>query len=59
MKKVLNKAVIVPPAVIAWLGEHFPDKLPKTTITQVELAFLVGQQTVVDALRLLNESEEE
>lgn len=59
MEKVLNKPIVVPPAVIAWLEEHFPDKLPRSTITQVELAHLIGQQSVLEALRQLNESEED
>lgn len=59
MEKVLNKPIVVPSAVIAWLEEHFPDKLPKVTITQPELAYLLGQQSVIEALRQLNESEED
>lgn len=59
MEKVLNKPIVVPPVVIAWLEEHFPDKLPKVTITQSDLAYLLGQQSVVEALRQLNESEED
>lgn len=59
MEKVLNKPIVVPPVVIAWLEEHFPDKLPKSTITQTELAHLVGQQSVIEALRQLNETEED
>lgn len=44
-------APFVPKEVVDWLSICFPDTLPATPISQVELAVKVGQQMVIKMLR--------
>lgn len=53
------KTTLVPPAVLEWLEQNFPNKLPAGLTTTIEeIRYLQGQQSVIEALRQLNENDE-
>ena len=52
----MNKPPPVPPKLVTWLEETFPDKLPGGPTDDFELGRLVGQQDIVRKLRKISES---
>ena len=56
---ILNKNVVIPEFVIAILDEKFPNQIPKRDITEKELSYLQGQQSVIDYLISINRDDEE
>jgi len=56
---ILNKNVVIPEFVIAILDEKFPNQIPKRNITEKEISYLQGQQSVIDYLISINRDDEE
>jgi|14BtaG_2_1085337.scaffolds.fasta_scaffold92326_2 hypothetical protein len=56
---ILNKNVVIPEFVIAILDEKFPNQIPKRDITEKEVSYLQGQQSVIDYLISINRDDEE
>tara|TARA_E500000318_G_scaffold110499_1_gene126133 strand:+ start:4108 stop:4281 length:174 start_codon:yes stop_codon:yes gene_type:complete len=55
---ILNQNVVIPEFVLQILEEKFPNKLPEYQINEKELAHLLGQRSVINYLKSLNEIEE-
>tara|TARA_X000001382_G_scaffold129872_2_gene123020 strand:- start:7 stop:180 length:174 start_codon:yes stop_codon:yes gene_type:complete len=55
---ILNQNVVIPEFVLQILEEKFPNKLPEYQINEKEIAHLLGQQSVINYLKSLNEIEE-
>jgi len=56
---ILNKNVVIPEFVIAILDEKLPNQIPKRDITEKEVSYLQGQQSVIDYLISINRDDEE
>ena len=46
-------------ALINKLKEEYPNKLPTKLISEYELGYLIGQQSVIDKLSLVYEEQED
>ena len=55
----MNKKPFISKELIDYLGKLFPDKLPtKRGISEVDIAFLQGQQSVINRMELLYEDDQ-
>ena len=52
---ILNQNVVIPEFVLQILEEKFPNKLPEYQISDTKLAELLGQQSVINYLKSLND----
>ena len=55
----MNKKPIITKELLDYLGKLFPNKLPiKRGISEVDIAFLQGQQSVLQRMELLYEDDQ-
>ena len=55
----MNKKPFISKELIQYLSKLFPDKLPvKKGISDVDIAFLQGQQSVINRMELLYEDDQ-
>ncbi len=55
----MNKKPFISKELLTYLGKLFPDKLPnKRGISEVDIAYLQGQQSVLQRMELLYEDDQ-
>lgn len=55
----MNKKPFISKELLDYLGKLFPNKLPiKRGISEVDIAFLQGQQSVINRMELLYEDDQ-
>ena len=55
----MNKKPFISKELLEYLGRLFPDKLPtKRNVSEVDISFLQGQQSVITRMQLLYEDDQ-
>jgi hypothetical protein len=55
----MNKKPFISKELLEYLGKLFPDKLPtRKGVSEVDIAFLQGQQSVITRMQLLYEDDQ-
>jgi hypothetical protein len=55
----MNKKPFISKELLEYLGRLFPDKLPtKRNVSETDVAFLQGQQSVINRMELLYEDDQ-
>lgn len=55
----MNKKPFISKELLEYLGRLFPDKLPtKRNVSDTDVAFLQGQQSVINRMELLYEDDQ-